>query len=61
MAKRGPPLGDAGKPPQRGLLHGLSAGETVECEVVPLLEELLGPRSEACRMGGWMNKEITCR
>lgn len=49
VAERGPPLGDTGEPPQRGLLHGLGAGEAVERKVVPLLEELLGPGSEACR------------
>ena len=49
VAERGAPLGDTGEPPQRGLLHGLGAGEAVERKVVPLLEELLGPGSEACR------------
>ena len=48
VAQRGAPLGDTGHPPQGRLLHGLGAGEAVEREVVPLLEELLGPGSEAC-------------
>lgn len=45
------PLGDTGGPPQRSLLHGLGTGEAVERQVVLLLEELLGPWSEACEQG----------
>lgn len=49
VAEWGAPLGDTGEPPQGALLHRLGTGETVERQVVLLLEELLGPRGEACR------------
>lgn len=49
VAERGAPLGDTGEPPQQGFLHHLSTWEAVERKVVFLLEELLGPRSKACR------------
>ena len=49
VAEGGAPLGDTGEPSQRGFLHHLGTGEAVECKVVFLFEELLGPRSEACR------------
>lgn len=51
MAEWGAPLGDTRGSPQGRLLHGLGTGEAVERQVVLLLEELLGPWSEACEQG----------
>lgn len=51
MAEWGAPLGDTRGSPQGRLLHSLGTGEAVERQVVLLLEELLGPWSEACEQG----------